>query len=143
MRWAKWIAVSLVAIVALAALVGSFLPVGHEASRSAEFSRPPQEVFALISDVPNYKQWWPEGETRVAVVESVPPTRFVTKIVDETAFGGTWTMEIVPTPAGARLTITERGEIYNVIFRTLSRFVFGYTGTMESCLTAAQKKLAA
>ena len=40
------------------------------------------------------------------------------------------------------MTITERGEIYNVIFRALSKFVFGYTSTMESCLAAAQKKLA-
>jgi hypothetical protein len=52
------------------------------------------------------------------------------------------TIEIVPAPSGSRMTITERGEIYNVVFRALSKFVFGYTGTMESCLAAAQKKLA-
>ena len=69
------------------------------------------------------------------------PRRFVTRIVGETAFGGTWTMEIVPISTGSRLTITERGEIYNPIFRTLARFVFGHTSTMESCLTAARKKL--
>ena len=142
MRWVIGIVVALIAIVGVVALIGVFLPVAHEASRSAEFNRPPQEVFALISDLPNYQRWWPESETTVAVVESVPPTRFVTKIVDETAFGGTWTMEIVPTPSGSRLTITERGEVYNVIFRTLSKFVFGHTGTMDSCLEAAQQRLA-
>ena len=141
MKWVLWIAAASIAIVGVIAVIGYFLPVSHEASRSAEFNRSPQEVFALMSDVPNYQQWWPESEAKVAVVESNPPTRFVTKIVDETAFGGTWTMEIVPTPSGSRLTITERGEVYNVIFRTLSKFVFGYTGTMESCLSAAQKKL--
>ena len=30
------------------------------------------------------------------------------------------------------MTITERGEIYNVVFRTLAKFVFGYTSTMEA-----------
>ena len=50
-------------------------------------------------------------------------------------------MEIVPTPKGSRLTITERGEIYNPIFRTLARFVFGYSSTLESCLKAVEKKL--
>jgi hypothetical protein len=65
----------------------------------------------------------------------------VTRIVDETAFGGTWTMEITPTPSGSRLTITERGEIYNPVFRALARFVFGYEGTIASCLAAAQRRL--
>jgi hypothetical protein len=65
----------------------------------------------------------------------------VTRIVGETAFGGTWTMAVERTPSGSRLTITERGEVYNPIFRTLSKFVFGHTSTMESCLKAAAKKL--
>ena len=51
-------------------------------------------------------------------------------------------MEIVPTPKGSRLTITERGEIYNPIFRTLAKFRVRSHRTMESCLKAAQKKLA-
>jgi hypothetical protein len=40
------------------------------------------------------------------------------------------------------ITITERGEVDNVIFRTVSRFVFGYTSTMDSCLAAAGRRLA-
>jgi uncharacterized protein YndB with AHSA1/START domain len=141
MKWILWIVVSMIAIVGVIALVGYFLPVGHEASRSAEFNKPPEAVYALISDLKGYSAWWPENEVNVEVVETVPPTRFVTRIVGETAFGGTWTMEIVPTPQGSRLTITERGEIYNPIFRTLAKFVFGYTSTMESCLAAAAKRL--
>jgi hypothetical protein len=40
----------------------------------------------------------------------------VTKIDEpEAPFGGTSTMEIVSTANGSRLTITERGEIYNPI----------------------------
>ncbi len=142
MKIAIWIGLSLLAVVGVVALIGYFLPVNHEATRSAEFSKPPAEVFALISDLNAYPTWWPEGTVKVAVVESIAPSRFVTKIVGETAFGGTWTMEIAPVGNGSRLTITERGEIYNVIFRTLSRFVFGYTATMDSCLAAARKRLA-
>jgi uncharacterized protein YndB with AHSA1/START domain len=117
------------------------LPVNHEASRSAEFNEPPENVYALFADLKNYSTWWPENEVKVEVVESTPPQRIVTRIVGETAFGGTWTMEIVPTPGGSRLTITERGEVYNPIFRTLARFVFGHTSTMDSCLEAAAQKL--
>jgi uncharacterized protein YndB with AHSA1/START domain len=144
MKWLLRIVAALVGFVAILAAVGYFLPVYHVASRSAELNAPPEKVFALVSDLNNYGAWWPEGtETRVAVVESVPPSRFVTKIDEPDApFGGTWTMEIVPTPAGSRLTITERGEIYNPIFRTLARFVFGYESTMEGCLAAARRRLA-
>ena len=142
MKWILRIVVSVVALVACLALVGYFLPVSHEASRSAEFNKPPETVYALVSDVKNYQAWWPENQTNVEVVEAVPPTKFVTRIVGETDFGGTWTMQIESTPVGSRLTITERGEVYNPIFRTLATFVFGHASTMESCLAAARKKLA-
>ena len=141
MKWALRIVLSLVAIAGAIALVGYFLPVAHEASKSAEFNKPPAEVFALIADPNGYRGWWDGADVKTEVVERVPPSKLVTKIVGETQFGGTWTFDIVPTPTGSRVTITERGEIYNVIFRALSKLVFGYTGTMESCLAAAQKKL--
>jgi hypothetical protein len=141
MKWALWVVVSLVAVVGIVALIGYFLPVGHEASRSAEFGKPPDAVFALMSNLGDYQSWWDGADVKTEVVESIPPSKLVTKIVGETQFGGTWTIEIVPTPSGSRMTITERGEIYNVVFRTLARFVFGYTSTMESCLEAARRRL--
>jgi hypothetical protein len=131
------------ALVGVVAIIGYFLPVAHEVSRSAELAKPPEAVYALISDLKNYPAWWPENEVTVEVVEAVPPRKFVTRIVGETAFGGTWTMEIVPTSSGSRLTITERGEVYNPIFRTLARFVFGHAATIESCLAAAGRTLGA
>jgi hypothetical protein len=143
MRWIIWIVVSLVAVVGAIALIGFFLPVGHEASRSAEFNKPPDQVFALVSNPGTYQSWWEGARVKSEVVESVPPTKLVTRVVGETQFGGTWTIQIDPTATGSRMTITERGEIYNVLFRALARFVFGYTSTMESCLEAAKKKLAA
>ena len=142
MKWLLWTIAALISVVGVVALIGYFLPVAHQASRSAEFNKPPDAVFALFADVTNYQSWWDGVEVKSEVVERVPPARIVTKIVGETQFGGTWTIDITPEPAGSRVTITERGEIYNVVFRTLSKFVFGYTGTMESCLAAAQKKLA-
>jgi hypothetical protein len=138
-----WFVVLFAALVGVVAIIGYFLPVAHAVSRSAEFPKPPEEVYALISDLKNYPAWWPEHEVNVEVVEAVPPTKFVTRIAGETAFGGTWTMDIAPTPSGSRLTITERGEVYNPIFRTLSRFVFGHATTIESCLAAAARKLRA
>jgi hypothetical protein len=139
--------------------VGWFLPVAHVASRSASFARPPQDIYAAVSDVATYPRWWDElsevemlpttndrvrfrqhtssGPIVMEVVESVPVSRFVTRIDDpEQPFGGTWTFALTPEGAGTRLTITERGEVYNPVFRFLSRFVFGHTGTIDSFLDA-------
>ena len=76
------------------------------------------------------------------VEETQPPSRFVTRITDpDQPFGGTWTFEIVPNGVNQSLvTITERGEIYDPLFRFMSRFVFGYTSTMDDCLAALTRK---
>jgi hypothetical protein len=141
MNWLVGSMVAVVGVVGVVALIGSLMPVAHVASRSAEFSKAPDDVFALIADPNSYPEWWDGTDVKTEVVERVPPSKLVTKIVDETQFGGTWTIEIAPTPAGSRMTVTERGEIYNVIFRALARYVFGYTGTMDSFLSAARAKL--
>jgi hypothetical protein len=55
-------------------------------------------------------------------------------------FGGTWTFEIAPAGNGSELRITEDGEVYNVIFRFMSRFVFGYAGSIEGFFRDLGKK---
>ena len=77
------------------------------------------------------------------VVESDPPQNLVTRIAEANLpFGGTWTYDITPAADGAStLTMTENGEVYNPIFRFMSRYVMGYTATMDRYLQALQKKL--
>lgn len=71
----------------------------------------------------------------MVVVEDDPPRRFVTEIIDKgMPFGGTWTYEVTPDGEGARVTITERGEVYNAFFRVISKVVMGHHGTMDSYL---------
>lgn len=164
MKWIIWIVVVLVAAVGVVAIVGWLLPVEHEASRSAHFNQPPEKVYASVSDVAGYASWF-EGVSRIEMLDSAngrtrfrehtnsgpivmevaeahAPSRFVTAIADpDQPFGGTWTFEIAPEQNGSRLTITERGEVYNPIFRFMAKFVFGYTSTMESYLASLARKL--
>ncbi len=78
------------------------------------------------------------------VVEATPPRRLVTRIADAgLPFGGRWEYEITPEAGGSRLTITEHGEVYNPLFRFMSRFVFGHTATIDKYLAALERKLAA
>ena len=169
MRALKWIVLALVLIVAGVYGIGWLLPVAHVASRSADFIAFPQSVYDVIADVEHYPQWWPEisrvemlpaeqgrvrfrqhtttGPIVMEVVEAVAPRRLVTRIADpDQPFGGTWTFELVPRgrdphPPMTHLTITERGEVYDPLFRFMSRFIFGHTGTMESFLAAPEMRL--
>jgi uncharacterized protein YndB with AHSA1/START domain len=101
------------------------------------------------------------------VEASEPPRRRVVRIADTNLpYGGTWTYDVTPiapvaatatataTAAAARtasfggeplpltqITITERGEVYNPIFRFMSRFVFSHHATIDAYLTALGKKL--
>jgi hypothetical protein len=65
----------------------------------------------------------------------------VVKIADpKLPFGGTWTYEVIPSEGGTRLRITERGEVYNPIFRFISHFIIGQTRTMDEYLAALGRK---
>lgn len=157
MKWLLVAALWLAGLVGAIAIVGVFLPRDHVASRSAVYRQPPDAVFSVISDVARGAAWRKgltavellppvEGRTRfrevsgsdaivMEVQELRPPDRMVTRIADpDQPFGGTWTFELTRDGDRTRLRITERGEVYNPIFRTLARFVFGYTSTMDAYL---------
>ena len=160
-----------IALVALAILivlaiivvaVGYALPVGHVASSQASLHQPPDAVFATLSDVSHFPDWrkdvarvdvlstdplrWREhgssGDITFVVVESVRPMHLLTKIDDRSLpFGGTWSYNLVPSGTGTTLTITERGEVYNPLFRFMSRFIFGHSATMEGFIGALAARM--
>lgn len=153
---------ALLAVVALIALMGSLLPVKHTAVQTTSFRQSPQQVWDIISGPPT---WRPEiqryevlsadGQARkwieygshgqkitYEVVESEAPHKLVTRIADpHLPFGGSWTYDITPSGDGSSLTITENGEIYNPIFRFVSRFLQGYSATIDNYLKALHRKL--
>jgi hypothetical protein len=133
-------------IAALAALVlglfgyGKTLPVAHVAARSKRIPGRPEIVWGLINDPIATKGW--AGDTKTEVVEQDAPRLLVTKIVGESAYGGTWTFEIAPDGHEAStVTITERGEVYNPVFRVLSRYLFGQTRSIDAYLAKLERAL--
>ena len=150
--------------VALAAGVGALLPRAHVASRTLRVRRTPAEVWALITDVERFPSWrsgvthvdrlpdrdgrpaWVEhgssGDIPLETVDAQPPERLVLRIADATLpFGGTWTYLVTFTPDGSTLTITEDGWVSNVLFRVMSRFVFGHHATIDLYLKNVAAKL--
>ncbi|MEZ4416190.1 MAG: SRPBCC family protein [Gemmatimonadota bacterium] len=155
----RWIALGvggLIALTLLVALIGFSLPQDHVAQSRARLSQPPDSVWALVRDMATYPSWWSQlssserevgasGETWIQegprvgrlpihIESEEPPHRLVTRIGEGLPFGGRWTYEISPAGGGATLTVTEDGEIYNPIYRFVSRFLMGYHGTMDSYL---------
>ncbi len=154
----KWVLLALLAVVViagLAALIGSWLPVKHSATRKARYRATPEAVYAVIAGPPDWrtgvqsfgvlpekdgrKQWWEEDTHRQKVtfelVEDVPARRLAVRIAERNLpFGGTWIFEIAPVPGGSEVRITENGEIYNVMFRFMARYFFGYTASIEGYL---------
>lgn len=154
-----------IAVVVLGVtVVGYMLPQDHVASRELVFAAAPALVFGTIVDVGRYPEWrrdlssvdvlsssplrWREhaGGDAVTfeVVESRPPERLQVRIADpDLPFGGAWTYELTPEASRTRLRITERGEVYNPVFRFMSRFVFGHAATLDAYLADLEARLRA
>jgi uncharacterized protein YndB with AHSA1/START domain len=150
----KWIGIAVALVVVLllvVAIVGWLLPREHVASSTAVYRQPIDAVWKALVTIEEHPSWR-HGLTKVehlpprdgracyrehgssgpltfVVERDVPPRLRVGRIVDEAAFGGTWTFALEPEAGGTRLTITEDGWIANPIFRALARFAFGYHGT--------------
>ena len=150
------IAIAVVAVlILLIAGIGALLPQRHVVSRTAEFNSSAERIFPLIAG----PQTWrtdlresvpvPDGSGRqrfretdrsgesitYEVLESRPPRLHKIRIAEQNLpYGGTWIYQIEPQPAGCRLTITEEGEVYNPVFRFVSRFILGHTRTIDSHL---------
>jgi hypothetical protein len=74
---------------------------------------------------------------RVIVEEAERPTRLVTRITDKSLpFGGRWEYVVSGDRTGTRVQITEHGEVYNPVFRFVSRFIMGHSATARAYLEA-------
>lgn len=163
----KWLIIgvaAVIALVALMALVGAFLPRDHRATSTITLRQPPDSVWQAVRDLGGVTAWWREMTESVrlpdkdgheawrqkvggfnmplVVLESQPPRRLVTKVDSPAgaAFGGTWTYELTPDSGGTRISVTEAGWIANPIFRFMSRFLFGYYGSLDGYLKALGKR---
>ena len=153
----------IVLLVAVVALIGSRLPVQHTATRSVVLRQSAPEVYGVIRDFnaaptwrsdlksvevqpqPNgkihFRENGSQGTVNYEVVEDVPGQRLVTRILDtDLGYSGKWTYAFTPEGGGTRVSITEDGEVTNVIFRFMSKYVFGHTATMDNYLNSLAKK---
>jgi hypothetical protein len=149
-------------LAGVVALIGSRLPEAHVASRSILLRRSPQEVYAVVRDfgsAPNWRADVKEVEVEAhdggpvyfrevgtndtvnyELLKDVPGELIITKIRDtDLGYSGQWTYTFTAENGGTRVTIREDGEVSNVLFRFMSRYIFGHTATIDAYLTSLAK----
>jgi|GEM_PF-2482709 len=144
-----------VAVVAALFIVAALIPKHHTASVSRVVRGTSADVYAIVRNAAGAPQWRKDverveiidathfrehakyGVVTYEVIEDKPAERYATRIADQNlGYGGSWTYRFEPENGNTRVTITEDGEVSNLFFRFMSRFVFGYKGNMEKVLAA-------
>lgn len=145
---------AIVLIVVAVIVTGSLLPKHHIASRAAAFRGTPDQLYTLISGPQNWRpdvlhseldtdsagrqilrESTRDGNKMTYAVTANPPHSLTRTIIGaHLPFDGSWTYALSPTSAGTTVRITEDANIYNPIFRFISRFILGYTGSMDKYL---------
>ena len=158
---------TVVALIAMIAVIGWSLPVKHRASVSRTYRAAPSALYQLITDVSAFPHWrgdvlsvetlpdenghkrWTEttknGPPITYRLERMVPDRLLVGRIANTdlAFGGGWTYELIPVAdCLTTLRITEDGEVYNPIFRFVSRFIMGHEATLKQYHAAVAKRFA-
>jgi hypothetical protein len=156
MKWLLWIGGAFVVAGGIVAAIGAMLPVRHHATRRARYQASPDAVYAVLAGPPDWRtgvksygalpeqdgrrRWWEEDshgqKITFELAEAAPSERLRVRIAEAgLPFGGTWTFDIAPARGGgSELRVTEDGEVYNVVFRFMARYIFGYTSSIETYL---------
>jgi hypothetical protein len=151
-----FIAVAVVIVAVMA--IGTMLPKRHIVSRSAVFHAGAEKLFSLANGT---QAWRPDvktctitehngqryqqetdrhGHAILYEVEAADSDRIVRRIATHgLPFGGSWTITFTPEDGKTRVRITEDGEVYNPVFRFISKFVMGETATIDAYLKAMGK----
>ena len=91
------------------------------------------------------EEWRESTRTRsllFGVTVDEPPHRFGARVLDDDiAFTGEWLWALEPVGNDTRVTLTERGEVGNPIFRFIAAHMRGHTKTIDEMLTALAAKV--
>ena len=141
-------------------VVGALLTQSHRVSRSAPYRVPPERLFALIDGPQDWRPDITQSETLTDAAgrrsiretnrdgntityelqQSKPPVGLIRRIATENLpYSGTWTFSLVREGDGTCVRITEDGDVYNPIFRFVSRFIIGQRRTIDNYLRALAK----
>lgn len=160
MKWFVRLLIALGLLILTMFITGSTLPKEHTATATVTFTSSREEVWAVLADFQTWPSWRSDlneikpgnnsfsevnkdGEVVDYRIEDfTAPERIITRITTaDLPYGGSWTYELSPSGNGCSLTITENGEVYNPMFRFMSKYMFGHTATMDQYLADLKKRI--
>jgi uncharacterized protein YndB with AHSA1/START domain len=129
---------AVVALIGLLWLWGATRPAWHVAEVSRLVRAQPDAVWAVVIDYDRHAAWRSgvrqvrrtgdrveetssAGDVLALQIETEEPgRRLVTRVIEQTAFSGTWTLTLASEGEGTRVSIVERGEVHSALFRALA-----------------------
>ncbi len=161
MKWIIIIVVLLILFVSIIYLMGYLMPVKHQSFVESHLPIAPEKLWKILTTPDEYKNWrrgikelklidanhWSElnshGDTINYRADWVELNKKLLTIItnNNLPYGGQWEFQIQNTNAGCNLRITENGEVYNPIFRFMSKYVFGHDATLKAYMADLQAKV--
>lgn len=166
MKWILGTGIALAIITATITIIGVLLPAKHRYTESRDLNHAnPERVWQVITDFQAYPSWrtginkvqrkadfddvdtWEEidatGESITYKTIAIEHNkRLVRKIAnDNLPFGGTWEFKIASQDNNTKITITEDGEVYNPIFRFISKYIIGHRKNVRLYLDDLSKEV--
>jgi uncharacterized protein YndB with AHSA1/START domain len=163
----KWILIAgavIAACVLVVVVVGAMLPREHVAAMTARIAATPDAVWSTLTTPSEFPNWradvktvdvlaptstgpsWREHSSQGTITFVVDvadrPRRLIGRIADENLpVAGSWEYLVeADGPSTSRVTIVERGSVYNPIFRFVSRLVVGHTASIDAYLRSLGKR---
>jgi hypothetical protein len=137
--WSGMVVGVVAVVIILVAGIGAALPVKHKAVRSETFAASVPRLWELALAL-----YHRSNDGSYTVQQEQAPQRLVTAIIrKDLPYGGSWTYDFRPQGQGTTLTITEDGEVYNPIFRFVSRFIVGHEQSIDAYFAALRADVAA
>ncbi len=161
MKWIIIIVVLLVIFIGIVYLMGSLMPVKHQSFVESRLSTTPEQLWKILTNPGEYKNWrrgikelkvtddnhWSElnthGDTINYRADWVDPNKKLMTVItnNNLPYGGHWEFAITKQDDGCLLRITENGEVYNPVFRFMSKYIFGHDATLKGYMTDLQAKV--
>lgn len=141
----------IICIVLIIVIIGCLLPVKHTVSIELSLNAGSKEVWQRLRDIKAYPQWrnrlqsvevqsdssWIEVDKKshrlpLKIVSEEPMQKLVTEINSkDLPFGGTWVFTLRAVGGQTIVTIRENGEVYNPVFRFVSKYIMGHTASIN------------
>lgn len=161
MKWILIVLILLIVAVGIIYLLGFLLPIKHQSMVESNLAISPENLWKILTTHKDYKAWrsgikdlkvtdthhWSEvnahGDTINYRADWVEQNRKLLTVIlnKDLPYGGQWEFEINKIDSGTHLRITENGEVYNPIFRFMSKYIFGHETTLKAYMADLQAKI--